>query len=137
MHPRRYAPFATVLVALLVALGYAVAAGGAPPAPSYDAGQARKGQTVFYEQCAECHGGNLEGNFGPALAGGDGNIQWDTVKYVYTYMTGHMPAGNAGGLSKDEYVDLMSFLLKMHGHAPGKRALTEDAAKNSKALLGL
>lgn len=136
MPPRRYAPFAIVFVLLLVALRYALAAGSAPAAPSYSADQARKGQTVFYLQCAECHGGNLEGNFGPALAGGDGNIQWDSVKYVYTYMTGHMPAGNAGGLSKDEYVDLMSFLLKMHGHAAGKSALTEDAAKNSKALLG-
>ena len=104
--------------------------------PSFTVGQARLGQTLFYENCAECHGGNLQGNFGPALAGPDGNIQWDSVGYVYSYMTGHMPAGNSGGLSKDEYLDIMSFLLKRHGHQPGKTMLTPAQATASTALLG-
>ena len=41
-----------------------------------------------------------------------GNLQWDTVTYVYNYVTAHMPAGNAGGLSQKEYVEIMAFLLK-------------------------
>ncbi len=105
-------------------------------APSFAADQARKGQTLFYENCAECHGGNLEGNVGPALSGGDGNVQWDSVGYVWDYMTGHMPAGNAGGLRQDEYLDIMSFILKSHGHRPGKTMLTPESAKASQALLG-
>lgn len=119
--------------ALLIAV---LGAAAAKSVPSYTADQARKGQTLFYENCAECHGAKLDGNVGPALGNGDGNIQWDPVGYVYTYMTGHMPVGNSGGLSRGEYLDIMAFLLKSHGHPPGKTALTAGSATASQALLG-
>lgn len=105
-------------------------------APSFTADQARKGQTLFYQNCAECHGGNLEGNFGPALGTGDGNVQWDSIGYVWSYMTAHMPVGNSGGLKPDEYLDIMAFIMKSHGHQPGKAMLTPNSAKASQALLG-
>ena len=108
----------------------------APKPPSYTDAQATKGQILFYENCAECHGASLEGNFGPALAGDGGNVQWETVTYVWTYMTEHMPAGNANGLRHDEYLEIMAFLLKMHGNPAGASALTAKAATASKALMG-
>jgi mono/diheme cytochrome c family protein len=120
---------AIVLLAIVVALL-------APRPPSYTDGQASKGQILFYENCAECHGASLEGNFGPALAGDGSNVQWETVTYVWTYMTAHMPAGNANGLRPDEYLEIMAFLLKEHGNAPGHTALTANAAAASKALMG-
>ncbi len=114
-------------------------AGAAPPtplAPAYTDAQAVKGQILFYENCAECHGASLEGNFGPALAGADSNVQWETVSYVWTYMTAHMPAGNAGGLRPEEYLEIMAFLMKTHGHAPGAAPLSARAAAGSKAFMG-
>ena len=127
-------------IAGLVVFTARFALGAPPPAsgmvPSFLADQARKGQTLFYENCAECHGAQLEGKFGPALGGGDGNIQWDTIGYVWSYMTGHMPAGNSGGLSREEYVDIMAFLLQTHGHPAGRAALTPLSAQASTALLG-
>ncbi|MBV8530265.1 MAG: cytochrome c [Candidatus Eremiobacteraeota bacterium] len=108
----------------------------APAPPSYTETQATKGQILFYEQCAECHGAALDGNFGPALSGDGGNLQWATVSYVWQYVTAHMPAGNAGGLSTTDYLEIMAFLLKAHGNPAGKAPLTPQAALASKALLG-
>jgi mono/diheme cytochrome c family protein len=107
-----------------------------PQPPSYTDAQATKGQILFYENCAECHGARLEGNIGPALAGEDGNVQWETVTYVWGYMTAHMPAGNANGLRPDEYLEIMAFLLKVHGHLAGRAPLTAPEAAASKALMG-
>lgn len=134
----RLALFGGVLLFLLAGTNAydRASAAGAPAAPSYTAVQARAGQTLFYEDCAECHGDLLEGNYGPALAGPDGNTQWETVQYVFTYMTGHMPVGNADGLSSQQYVDLMAFLLSRHHHAPGTQPLTAAAANASLAKLG-
>ncbi|HET6276343.1 MAG TPA: c-type cytochrome [Candidatus Cybelea sp.] len=117
--------FIAVFLALLV-----------PRPPSFTDDQATKGQTLFYENCAECHGARLEGNFGPALAGDASNVQWESVTYVWGYMTAHMPAGNAAGLKPREYLEIMAFLLKAHGNVPGKRALSATDAAASKALMG-
>jgi putative membrane protein len=119
----------------IVSLGVRSAEAAVTP-PPHTARQARVGQTLYYENCAECHGAALNGNFGPALAGNGANVQWDTMKYLWSYITAHMPAGNAGGLSKDDYVDIMAFLLQMHGHPPSRAPLTPEAASTSKAYLG-
>lgn len=104
--------------------------------PSFTDEQARRGQIAFYENCAECHGAQLEGNFGPALDDSHGNVQWESVSAVFSYLTASMPFGNAGGLPRNEYLDIMAFLLHAHGHHPGAAALTVGAALNSKASLG-
>lgn len=120
----------------LVVFGLTLRLSSAPAPPPYSAEQARKGQTLFYEQCAECHGDRLQGHFGPGLSTGDDNLQWSTVSYIWNYMTAHMPAGSAGALSEDEYLDIMAFLLKEHGNLPSRMPLTARAANESKALLG-
>jgi len=104
--------------------------------PSYLPQQARQGQIAFYGNCAECHGAAGEGNFGPALITADGNVQWQPIYYVFSYMQQHMPAGNANDLKPEQYVDIMAFLIQAHGHPPGKRALTAASASGSGALLG-
>jgi mono/diheme cytochrome c family protein len=105
--------------------------------PSYRDAQARAGQTEYYQHCAECHGGSGEGNYGPGLLVDDGNVQWQPVYYVYSYMMQHMPAGDANALRKDQYIDIMAFLLKSHGHPAGGKALTDKTLMDSGALLGL
>jgi cytochrome c oxidase assembly factor CtaG len=104
--------------------------------PPYTAEQARLGQTLFYEHCAECHGDMMEGHYGPALRAPDGNLQWESVQYVFQYMTGHMPVGDADGLTAQQYLDLMAYIISQHHHAPATQPLTATAANASKALLG-
>ncbi len=125
---------ATVIATGLALHGSANAAGTATP--SFTGAQARAGQTLFYEHCAECHGALLQGNYGPALRGMNGNIQWDSVQYVYGYMTAHMPVGNAGGLTQRQYLDILAFILASHHHVAGTRMLTAAAANASLAKLG-
>lgn len=107
-----------------------------PPAPSFTLEQANRGQLEFYEHCAECHGAKAQGHYGPALIGSDGNVQWYTVKYIYQYSLYQMPHGNPGALPKSVYVDIVAYLLKMHGNRPGKKALTPAVANSSTALFG-
>lgn len=107
-----------------------------PTTPSFTVEQAQRGQIAFYHNCAECHGAQLEGNFGPALDDTHGNVQWEPVSFVFSYMTAFMPSGNAHALRPSDYLDIMAFLLKAHGHQPGRTPLTAQAATNSKAVLG-
>jgi hypothetical protein len=58
------------------------------------------------------------------------------VSYVVNYIPAHRPAGNAEGLKPSEYVEIMAFLLKMHGHPAGHAPLTAAAANASTALMG-
>lgn len=126
------------LLALTLVAGAALIAASKapPPAPSFTTDQARRGQLSYYENCAECHGAKSQGLYGPALVGPDGNVQWETVQYVYQYALSQMPAGNAGGLPKKTYVDIMAYLLQAHGHRPGSKPLTAAIANTSLAVFG-
>ncbi len=121
-----------------LALGTAArpAPGPATGVPSFTAAQASSGQSVYYANCVLCHGVNLEGTYGPALKGSDGNVQWQSVSDVYAYMSTKMPAGNAGGLSSTDYVNLMALLLQAHGHRAGFAPLTASVASTAKGFLG-
>lgn len=105
--------------------------------PQFLDSQARVGQTLFYEHCAECHGASGQGNWAPAILTQDGNVQWLPIYYVYTYITDHMPAGDAHALRQDEYVNIMAFVLKSQGHPAGRTALSDKSLRDSGALVGL
>ncbi len=112
-----------VALAVMVALGIGSMTVAATPV-SYTKDQAWQGRVTYYEHCAECHGGGLEGKFGPALAGGDDRTQYESGSAVYAYYSVSMPHGNPGALSTAEYVDIMAFLYQQHGRPAGTRPLT-------------
>jgi mono/diheme cytochrome c family protein len=99
-------------------------AGVAPAVATYTVSQAYQGRFAYIENCAECHGGDLTGNFGPALAGPHSNIPWQTPEQVYSYMTSQMPVGNAGGLSQRDYLDIEAFILESNGRRAANKPLT-------------
>jgi len=103
---------------------------------SYTTEQASVGRLLYYASCAECHGGKLEGVFGPALAGSNGNLQYQSVKDVYAYMAAHMPHGNPESLPQEQYVAIMAFLMQSHGIAAGPQPLTKAAIDADATLLG-
>jgi mono/diheme cytochrome c family protein len=139
---------ALVAAALAGSLGTALAAGTKPPpraaapkpaAPagtaSFTADQAWQGRFDYIARCAECHGGDLHGYFGPALQGPDSNVPWQTPKAVWTYMTVHMPAGDAGALPQKQYLEIMAFLMQSNGRRAGRAALTPAAIAADPAAL--
>ncbi|HEY8322510.1 MAG TPA: c-type cytochrome [Candidatus Baltobacteraceae bacterium] len=125
-----------VAVCAAVLVLAAIGAAGKPVPPSYTAAQADRGRLAYIENCAECHGGQQNGKYGPALNGPDARMQWETVRTVYTFTTAQMPNGNAGGLPKETYLDIMAYLLRLHGNAPGTKPLTDADATNSLAVIG-
>lgn len=115
-------------LALAVSVVLAFAAHGAlaatPPA-SYSAQQATDGQTVFTQNCASCHGNDLEGDVGPALVGQDfsGSADKNTVGSIFKFLSTQMPDGNGGSLSHTQYEDVMAYILSKNGYPAGSAKL--------------
>lgn len=96
----------------------------------YTDDQAEAGRTVFGQQCAICHGQNLRGKVGPALAGQQflsvSQYQELTADYLYRFMLKQMPKNAPGSLSKNQYLDLLAYILKVNGYPAGQQQLTAD-----------
>lgn len=96
----------------------------------YTKAQATAGQTVYAEQCAICHGDQLQGKVGPALAGSQflsvSQFQELTADYLYRFMAKHMPANAPGSLSQTQYVDLLAYILEVNGYPAGSNQLTAN-----------
>lgn len=95
--------------------------------------QADRGERTYMEHCALCHGGNLEGKGAPALGGppfqakwGDGN---HTLEDLYYIVRTSMPYSEPGKLSKQQYLDVIAYVLKMNGYPEGERELVPNTAE--------
>ena len=100
----------------------------------YTADQAKAGEAVYKEQCAACHGDNLEGSGPmPPLAGKDflANWQGKTVGDLFEKTQTSMPATAPGTLTPDQAAQVISFLLSQGKYPAGMTAL----APKSDALL--
>jgi polar amino acid transport system substrate-binding protein len=111
-------------------------AAGAPPA-LFTSAQADTGKAKFADNCAQCHGDNLEGRAGPALKGTlfaspSANFH---VSDIFTIVSQNMPATNPGSLARDDYVEIMAYILQQNGYPAGSTALTFDLAAKSKTAL--
>lgn len=96
----------------------------------YTEAQAEAGKAVFQKFCAICHGDQLQGGAGPALAGQQflsvSKFQEITADYFYHFMSVHMPLTDPGSLTKTEYLDVMAYFLQVNGYATGTHPLTAD-----------
>ena len=76
--------------------------------------QAKRGDALYKEQCATCHGDNLEGSGPmPALAGKDFLASWQgkTVGDLFEKTHTTMPATAPGSLTPEQAADIVSYLL--------------------------
>lgn len=91
--------------------------------------QADRGKTLFSANCSQCHGANLEGISGPALAGKDFQSGWAsrTAFDLYDVMSTEMPLTAPASLKPDEYLALTAYVLSKNGFPAGSTAL--DKAK--------
>lgn len=66
---------------------------------------------VYAAQCSGCHGGNLEGTFGPALSGDAFRAKWaGKADELRAYIEQSMPPGVPGSLTGDEYDAITSYI---------------------------
>ena len=80
----------------------------------YTAEQAKRGEALYKEQCATCHGDNLEGSGPmPPLAGKDFLTNWSgkSVGDVFEKTQTTMPATAPGTLTPAQAADIVAHLL--------------------------
>jgi quinoprotein glucose dehydrogenase len=92
----------------------------------FTADQAKRGDAVYKEQCATCHGDNLEGSGPmPPLAGKDFLANWTgkTVAELFEKTHGTMPATAPGTLTPAQAADLTAHMLSASGFPAGTTEL--------------
>ena len=117
-----------IVGAFLASLGVAVAAQATRSVNEgvYTADQAKKGEGLYKEQCAACHGDNLEGSGPmPPLAGKDFLANWGgkTVGDLYEKTQTTMPATAPGTLTPEQTADIVAYLLSKDNYPTGSAAL--------------
>ena len=101
----------------------------------YSAEQATKGDAVYKEQCAACHGDNLEGSGPmPPLSGKDflSNWQGKTVGDLFEKTQTSMPATAPGTLTPEQTAQIMAFVLRTGKYPAGAMPLPDKMEELSK-----
>jgi polar amino acid transport system substrate-binding protein len=103
----------------------------------YTAAQAAIGEKKFQDNCSQCHGADLSGISGPALVGPTfASVKAAfTVGNIFLIVSQNMPATQPGSLAHEDYVEIMSFLLKKNGYPAGTTELAYDGATKSNVPL--
>lgn len=99
-------------------------------AVTYTDAQAAAGQAVYVEQCASCHGFELEG-FGlvMALSGSNFSERWsDASAAQFAQELRRMPPAAPNSLTDAAYANLFAYLLQHNGIAAGTTPLPDSLA---------
>jgi len=97
----------------------------------YTEAQAKRGDKVYAENCATCHGPKLAGTdtAGPSLSGPDFTNGWKdmTAGALLSKISQDMPSNAPGTLTPEQYADVMSFVLSVNKYPAGQTELPTDA----------
>jgi mono/diheme cytochrome c family protein len=97
----------------------------------YTADQAKRGATLYGEQCASCHGEKMEGvaDLFPALTGDPFVKNWTgkSVGELYEKIATTMPALDPGSLKPDQVADIVAHILNSSKYPAGTTALAASA----------
>ena len=97
----------------------------------YTAAQAARGQKIYADSCAGCHGDDLSGGGqAPALAGKDFNADWSDLAMsdLFDRTNGTMPGDKPGTLTPAQTADAIAFLLQKGNFPAGATELPADSA---------
>jgi hypothetical protein len=93
----------------------------------YTLGQAKRG-ALKSGLCTSCHGDSFEGLLGPQLAGPEFTERWDgrTVGDLFDLIRLTMPDDAPGSLPREEYADLLAYILAVNKYPSGQTELGID-----------
>ncbi len=100
---------------------FAVTATSVYAAPvSFSESQASRGEKIFKEVCADCHGANLRGGLigGPPLTGSafeEKYMKGTPASAIFAFTSAMMPPDAPGQFSPAEYADMIAFILRENG----------------------
>lgn len=111
---------------LLVLAGMAVpAAAQSSPRSTvdgvYSAAQADRGEEVFVGVCGNCHSTT-------EFKGDDFDLAWSgrTLRDLFRLIRNTMPNDDPGGLSPQQYIDVVAYLLALNELPTGEEDLADD-----------
>ena len=96
----------------------------------YTEEQAKRGQPLYQQKCASCHGDKMTGGeSAPPLAGGQFLSNWNglTLDVLFERIRLTMPADNPARVSRPAKADILAYLLSMNTFPPGKAELQYKA----------
>jgi quinoprotein glucose dehydrogenase len=100
----------------------------------YSKAQAERGQALYAQQCAGCHGPALAGaDVNPPLSGPRflGNWQGQPVAALTGMIRTNMPADNPGALGLSATADVTAYILSQNGYPAGEADMpTSSSAQN-------
>jgi mono/diheme cytochrome c family protein len=89
----------------------------------YTAEQAKRGDALYVEKCASCHGDELNGGeMAPGLIGGEFTANWNDLSIgdLFERMRISMPQNNPGSLSRQQNADVLAYILSKANYPAGK-----------------
>jgi quinoprotein glucose dehydrogenase len=95
----------------------------------YTKAQAERGQPLYKQYCASCHGEMLEGiEMAPALAGGGFIDNWSgqSMGDLFERIRATMPRDKPGRLSRDVNADITAYMLSFNQFPAGETELPRD-----------
>ena len=126
------------IVGLSAAGGFAVSSSDgtlfAQPATTqwdgvYTLEQAERGERLYTDHCASCHGAELDGgDRAPGLAGDEFSFNWDgaTFRELFELTSYSMPQDDPGSLSAQQNADVLAYMLHKGNYPVGAEELPTD-----------
>jgi len=100
---------------------------------TYTAAQAKRGEAIFHEKCAECHEGN---GFGPPLQGDPFRATWSGkgARPLYSAIISTMPPSEPGSLSEKSVLDLVAYIFQLNNVPSGDKEIEGAGELNNVTL---
>jgi mono/diheme cytochrome c family protein len=95
----------------------------------YTEEQAKRGESIYHERCAACHGSQLEGgDMTPTLVGGLFTSTWNDLPLsdLFERIRITMPLNQPSTLSRQQTADVTAFLLKSNKWPAGQIELPRE-----------
>jgi quinoprotein glucose dehydrogenase len=92
--------------------------------------QAARGEMLYAERCAKCHGDTLGGQeAAPALTGTTFYSNWEgeMLEPLFDRLRTTMPQDKPGSLSRSQNADILAHMLKAGGYPAGAAPLNSQA----------
>ena len=118
---RGVSTLAVAAVVLVSAIGIAGQEKKSVKAGVYTTAQADRGQVLYRSKCASCHAPNrvTDDLFYTSFAG---KPLWE----MFDVISDSMPEDDPGSLKKEEYADVIAYLLKLNNFPAGMDDLPSD-----------
>jgi len=101
----------------------------------YSDAQSERGHALYTAHCSACHGNALEGVSAPPLSGTRFIERWreGMLGPLYDFIRERMPFGqpaNSKRILDNEYLDILTYVLKGNGYRTGESELTRSLLGN-------